>query len=80
LNDKDDDVRAVAADTLLPVTSFAVKLSPGKISVIISTLWDTLLQLDDLSASTSSIMDLLAEIYEYEKDLPIEPLQKKQKR
>lgn len=42
LMDDDDDVRAVAADTLHPITSAIVKNSPGSLPQILSTLWGTL--------------------------------------
>ncbi|XP_041362673.1 TATA-binding protein-associated factor 172-like isoform X2 [Gigantopelta aegis] len=60
LRDPDDDVRAVAAAALVPVTDSFVKLMPQQTPVVISSLWETLLDLDDLTASTNSIMTLLA--------------------
>ncbi len=68
LQDRDDDVRCVAAETLLPVTRFISpallfyvqdKIEINRLVEILTVLWNTLLELDDLSASTASVMDLL---------------------
>lgn len=66
LEDPDDDVRAVAADALIPTASAIVSLSGEMLHSIVMLLWDILLDLDDLSPSTSSVMNLLAEIYSRE--------------
>nr|XP_043627435.1 TATA-binding protein-associated factor BTAF1 [Erigeron canadensis] len=66
LEDPDDDVRAVAADALIPTASSVVSLSWAMLHSIVMLLWDILLDLDDLSPSTSSVMNLLAEIYSQE--------------
>ncbi|XP_024995826.1 TATA-binding protein-associated factor BTAF1 isoform X6 [Cynara cardunculus var. scolymus] len=66
LEDPDDDVRAVAADALIPTASAIVLLSGDILHSIVMLLWDILLDLDDLSPSTSSVMNLLAEIYSQE--------------
>ena len=55
----DDDVRAVVADTLLPIAHFVKIHALEYLPNLLSILWSTLSHLDDLSASTSSIMDLL---------------------
>ncbi|XP_077979914.1 TATA-binding protein-associated factor 172-like [Glandiceps talaboti] len=60
LQDIDDDVRAVAAAALIPVAESLIKVASKEIPLIIQTLWDTLLDLDDLTASTNSIMTLLS--------------------
>ncbi|XP_032409207.1 TATA-binding protein-associated factor 172 [Xiphophorus hellerii] len=60
LQDLDDDVRAVAAAALIPVVEGLVQLLPNKVPFIVNTLWDALLDLDDLTASTNSIMTLLS--------------------
>ncbi|XP_031555940.1 TATA-binding protein-associated factor 172-like [Actinia tenebrosa] len=60
LQDDDDDVRALAASALLPVIEAVVKLAPDKVQELLMILWDTLIELDDLTASTNSIMSLLA--------------------
>lgn len=63
LEDPDDDVRAVAADALIPAASSIVTNMDQLLHPIVMLLWDILLDLDDLSPSTSSVMNLLAEIY-----------------
>ncbi|XP_068114094.1 TATA-binding protein-associated factor 172 [Hyperolius riggenbachi] len=65
LQDLDDDVRAVAAASLVPVVDSLVKLQFKQIPFILITLWDALLELDDLTASTNSIMTLLSSLLAY---------------
>ncbi|XP_069756550.1 TATA-binding protein-associated factor 172 isoform X2 [Narcine bancroftii] len=65
LQDLDDDVRAVAADALVPVVENLVHLQASEVPFIVNTLWDALLDLDDLTASTNSIMTLLASLLTY---------------
>lgn len=65
LEDPDDDVRAVAADALIPAASSIVAQMDHTLHTIVMLLWDILLDLDDLSPSTSSVMNLLAEIYSH---------------
>ncbi|XP_069001339.1 TATA-binding protein-associated factor 172 [Embiotoca jacksoni] len=65
LQDLDDDVRAVAAASLIPVVKGLVQLLPNKVPFIVNTLWDALLDLDDLTASTNSIMTLLSSLLTY---------------
>ncbi|KAM9726612.1 TATA-binding protein-associated factor 172 [Menidia menidia] len=65
LQDLDDDVRAVAASALIPVVDGLVQLLPSKVPFIVNTLWDALLDLDDLTASTNSIMTLLSLLLTY---------------
>lgn len=65
LQDIDDDVRAVAATALVPVCDELVKLQPAEIPRIIGTLWEIMLDLDDLTASTNSIMALLSKLLCY---------------
>ncbi|XP_064635758.1 TATA-binding protein-associated factor 172-like [Lineus longissimus] len=60
LQDHDDDVRAVAATSLLPVATQLATLLPQQIPLMVYCLWNTLLELDDLTSSTNSIMSLLA--------------------
>ncbi|XP_013387250.1 TATA-binding protein-associated factor 172-like [Lingula anatina] len=60
LQDSVDDVCSVAAASLIPVADTLVKVLPRQVPTIISCLWDTLLDLDDLTASTNSIMTLLS--------------------
>ncbi|ONK68755.1 uncharacterized protein A4U43_C05F15610 [Asparagus officinalis] len=63
LEDPDDDVRAVAAEALIPTAASIVSLDDKMLHSIVMLLWDILLDLDDLSPSTSSVMNLLSEIY-----------------
>ncbi|KAK6487599.1 TATA-binding protein-associated factor 172-like [Huso huso] len=65
LQDLDDDVRAVAAAALIPVVDGLVHLQAIKVPFIVNTLWDALLELDDLTASTNSIMTLLSSLLTY---------------
>ncbi|RAL50435.1 hypothetical protein DM860_016902 [Cuscuta australis] len=67
LEDTDDDVRAVSADSLIPTATAIVSLKGQILHTIVMLLWDILLDLDDLSPSTSSVMNLLAEIYSQER-------------
>ncbi|KAF2150948.1 hypothetical protein K461DRAFT_295051 [Myriangium duriaei CBS 260.36] len=63
LGDSDDDVRAVSAATLIPVAKEFINLRPAVLSHMIGVVWECLSNLsDDLSASTGSVMDLLAKL------------------
>ncbi|KAG1688012.1 TATA-binding protein-associated factor 172 [Nymphon striatum] len=62
LSDPVDDVVAVAASALIPVCNYIIEVLPKEVPGVISCLWDSLLELDDLCASTSSIMALLASL------------------
>ncbi|KAG2224833.1 hypothetical protein INT45_008015, partial [Circinella minor] len=66
LRDPDDDVRAVSAATLLPITAEFVRMSSqDRVRDVITTLWDCLIDLkDDLTASTGAVMDLIAKMFE----------------
>lgn len=70
LEDPDDDVRAVAAEALIPTAAAIVSLNDKTLHSIVMLLWDILLDLDDLSPSTSSVMNLLAEIYSQPEMVP----------
>ncbi|KAF8793895.1 TATA-binding protein-associated factor 172 like protein [Argiope bruennichi] len=65
LQDSVDDVSAVAASALVPVTDIIVTTLPEKVPSVISSLWNALLDLDDLTVSTSSILQLLASLLSY---------------
>ena len=70
LGDEDDDVRAVSAATLIPVAKELVDLRPRAIDDLMITVWDCLSNLsDDLSASTGSVMDLLAKLCSFQQVL-----------
>ncbi|KAK7208345.1 hypothetical protein BZA70DRAFT_273502 [Myxozyma melibiosi] len=63
LDEQDDDVRAVSAATLVPIASEFVTLRPHSVDRLIEVVWECLAHLkDDLSASTGSVMDLLAKL------------------
>ncbi|KAJ3402488.1 hypothetical protein CcCBS67573_g02282 [Chytriomyces confervae] len=64
LKDRDDDVRSVSSSTLLPICDQLVTLlPPAKVyTLIVSSLWDCLEELDDLTAATASVMDLLSQL------------------
>ncbi|EGP92364.1 unnamed protein product [Zymoseptoria tritici ST99CH_1A5] len=63
LGDQDDDVRAVSAATLIPVAKELVNVRSDELGHLISVVWECLSSLsDDLSASTGSVMDLLAKL------------------
>ena len=63
LGDCDDDVRSVSAATLVPVAQEVVNLRPSALDGLINIVWECLSNLsDDLSASTGSVMDLLAKL------------------
>ncbi|KAF9103655.1 TATA-binding protein-associated factor mot1 [Mortierella sp. AM989] len=70
LKDEDDDVRAVSASTLIPISSNFVSKLPERIPDVVNILWDCLAVLkDDLTASTASVMDLLANLFSFERVL-----------
>lgn len=56
----DDDVRAAAAEALLPALSF---LSKEEVELLKEVLWDVLGRLDELAASTGSVLMLLGGLY-----------------
>ncbi|KAG0242090.1 TATA-binding protein-associated factor mot1 [Actinomortierella wolfii] len=67
LQDEDDDVRSVSASTLIPIAANFVETLPVKIPEVVNVLWDCLAVLkDDLSASTASVMDLLAKLFTFQ--------------
>ncbi len=60
VRDKEDDVRMVAAEALVPlISTISERSGEQEISALLAILWNTLLDLDDLTASTSSVMTLL---------------------
>jgi len=63
LKDGVDDVSAVAAAALVPLAETLVSFLPlEKVETLLETLWDSLLELDELTASTSSILTLLSSL------------------
>ncbi|KAH7295287.1 hypothetical protein KP509_27G041200 [Ceratopteris richardii] len=71
LEDNDDDVRAVAAEALTPAAAAIIMTGPSTVNTILLMLWDILLDLDDLSPSTSSVMHLLAELYTHREQVAV---------
>lgn len=67
MRDTDDDVRSVAASTLLPITeTLAAVLPRGELAALVNTLWDCLTDdTDELGSSTAAVMDLLGELSVY---------------
>eukprot|EP00873_Tetraselmis_striata_P035112 jgi/Tetstr1/455376/TSEL_042208.t1 len=63
LQDKDDDVRAAAAEALVPVADALLAAGQGVVGEVRDILWDILLDLQELSTSTASVMHLLAKLY-----------------
>ncbi|KAI9598492.1 hypothetical protein BDF19DRAFT_393058 [Syncephalis fuscata] len=67
LRDPDDDVRAVAAGVLLPITDTLVASCTQRLLEVIHVLWNGLRDVkDDLSASIASMMDLAAKLCSYD--------------
>lgn len=63
LCDWDDDVRSVSAATLIPIAEELVVSRTNTLSHLMNIVWECLSNLqDDLSASTGSVMDLLAKL------------------
>ena len=62
LADESDEVRAASADALLPIIGIVETCSTTHLGAILATLWDSLLELDDLAASTASVLRLLSSI------------------
>ncbi|XP_015784868.1 TATA-binding protein-associated factor 172 [Tetranychus urticae] len=62
LKDNEDDVSAVAAAALVPVRDSLIETLPDKVPIIIDFLWDALLEIDDLTSSTSDILKLLSSL------------------
>lgn len=67
LKDPVDDVAAVAASALIPVTDLLVETLPAEAPAVVNVLWDSLADLDDLSSACNSIMGLLAALLTFPK-------------
>ncbi|EFA08205.1 TATA-binding protein-associated factor 172-like Protein [Tribolium castaneum] len=77
LSDHVDDVAAVAASALIPVTAKLVRLVPEAVPIVVTKLWDLLAEQDELAAACNSFMGLLAAILnlpEAQQLLPPQPL------
>jgi TATA-binding protein-associated factor len=71
LKQSDDDVRAIAAESLVPVVEHIIgNIPPESIKEFCEILWNILSELDDLSASTSSVMILLSKFYSMAQKYP----------
>jgi TATA-binding protein-associated factor len=63
LGNQDDDIRAISAATLTPIVKDIVVNRLNILDQLVSIVWNSLTDLtDDLTASTGSIMDLLAKL------------------
>ncbi|GAA5886029.1 hypothetical protein JCM5296_007067 [Sporobolomyces johnsonii] len=63
LRDRDDDVRAAGAATLLPLADAFVEKLPKELAEVVEVLWECLGDLkDDLASSVGGVMDLLAKL------------------
>ena len=62
LKDDVDDVSSVAASTLVPVKDKLIEVLPEKVPIIIDFLWDSLINIDELTSSTSNILMLLSSL------------------
>ncbi|XP_018335221.1 TATA-binding protein-associated factor 172 [Agrilus planipennis] len=77
LSDPVDDVGAVAASALIPVTNKLIELVPQHLPTVVAKLWDLLAEQDELAAACNSFMGLLAAILSRSKVqelLPPQPL------
>lgn len=77
LSDFVEDVGAVAASALIPISTKLVTLVPNSISAVVTKLWDLLAEQDELAAACNSFMGLLAAILslpEAQSLLPPQPL------
>lgn len=63
LQDPDDDVRAVAAEAMLPAASLLAVDRSTEGQSVRALLWDSLLSLEDLSPAVKGISTLLAAVY-----------------
>ncbi|KAJ3196679.1 btaf1 RNA polymerase II, B-TFIID transcription factor-associated, 170kDa [Irineochytrium annulatum] len=64
LKDADDDVRSVSSSTLLPISDKLLTLFEPNVIFrnVVTSLWNCLEELDDLTAATASVMDLLSKL------------------
>ena len=58
--DDSDDVRGAASDALRPLAHSVVTHAPHMVAQLLEILWDATLSLDELTASTPSVLRLLA--------------------
>jgi len=62
LKDLSDDIRLVSSESLVPMVPILVKHKHNEIPIVLQTVWDTLLEIDETSESTSSVTRLLSDI------------------
>ncbi len=62
LDDAVDDVAAAAAAALVPAANVVVNVMPERVPQLLSSLWDSLLNLDELTSATSNVMCLLSKM------------------
>lgn len=74
LNDEVDDVSAVAASALVPVKDKLLEILPDKVPLIIDFLWESLVNIDELTSSTSNILILLSSLLAQQVDRDNEKL------
>jgi len=63
ITDKDDDVRAVAAEALLPTAKLLAYDTSSDATMFVRLVWDALLVTDELSPAAKGASSLLAAIY-----------------
>jgi len=63
ITDKDDDVRAVAAEALLPTAKLLAYDTSPDAAMFVKLVWDALLATDELSPAVKGASSLLAAIY-----------------
>ncbi len=63
IKDKDDDVRAVAAEALLPAAKLLAHDTTPDASTFLRLVWDALLASDELSPAVKGASSLLAAVY-----------------
>ena len=66
MHEDDDDVRAAAAQACVPVVSAILVQGPQAVRALLESLWAMLPALDDLSAATSSAVQLLSMLYTHD--------------
>ena len=68
LKDPVDDVSAVAAAALVPVKNSLIETLPESVTPTVSFLWDALLDIDELTSSTSNILMLLSSLLSHSEE------------
>jgi TATA-binding protein-associated factor len=63
LRDKSDDVRSVVAESLLSIVDEIPVTHGSVLPELMNTLWSTLDQLDELTASTNGVMTVISRLY-----------------